>query len=61
MWVPGVNNRGGFGRWTSAEFTEMYEFESAFNDLVERAIAQAADAAVGEIAWQPTPGTSGAN
>ena len=40
MWVPGVNNLGGLGRWVSAEFTEVYEFERAFNDLVERAIAQ---------------------
>ena len=42
MWVPGVNNLGGFGRWVSAEFTEVYEFERAFNDLVEQAVAQAA-------------------
>ena len=42
MWIPGVNNLGGFGRWVSAEFTEVYEFERAFNELVEEALVQVA-------------------
>jgi type III restriction enzyme len=29
-WVPGVNNRGSNGRWTFAEFTEVYQIEADF-------------------------------
>ncbi|MEN6371845.1 MAG: DEAD/DEAH box helicase family protein [Armatimonadota bacterium] len=29
-WVPGVNNLGTYGRWTFAEFTQVYEIESNF-------------------------------
>ena len=34
-WVPGVNNHGQFGRWTFAEFTEVYQIESDFEKKVE--------------------------
>jgi len=34
-WVPGVNNSGKFGRWTFAEFTEVYGMESEFKAKVE--------------------------
>ena len=34
-WVPGVNQRGGFGRWAFAELTDFYEIEAAFNELVD--------------------------
>ena len=34
-WVPGVNRRGGFGRWAFAELTDYYEIETAFNELVD--------------------------
>ena len=33
-WVPGVNALGTFGRWSFAEFTDVYEFESEFCALV---------------------------
>jgi hypothetical protein len=35
-WVPGVNNNGGYGRWAFAEFTDVYEIESGFNEMVEK-------------------------
>jgi type III restriction enzyme len=35
LWVPGVNNLGGFGRWEFAEFTAVFEIEAAFGRLVE--------------------------
>ncbi len=38
-WVPGVNNLRKFGRWAFAEFTEVYEIEAAFAELVARVIA----------------------
>jgi len=45
-WVPGVNNHEQFGRWTFAEFTEMYQIESDFEAKVkgefDKMIAQAA-------------------
>ena len=34
-WVPGVNRRGGFGRWAFAEFTDFHQIETAFNELVD--------------------------
>ena len=33
-WIPGVNNKGQYGRWAFAEFTEIYEIESEFNKLI---------------------------
>jgi len=34
-WVPGVNNQSSYGRWTFAEFTEVYRIETDFNAKVE--------------------------
>ena len=33
-WVPGVNTLGSFGRWAFAEFTDVYEIEAGFDELV---------------------------
>ena len=33
-WVPGVNALGTFGRWAFAEFTDVYEIEAGFGELV---------------------------
>ena len=33
-WVPGVNALSTFGRWAFAEFTDVYEIESGFDELV---------------------------
>jgi type III restriction enzyme len=33
-WIPGINNLKTYGRWAFAEFTEVYEIERGFNDLV---------------------------
>jgi type III restriction enzyme len=41
LWVPGVNNLGGFGRWAFAEFTDVYEIEAAFGKLIAAATAAA--------------------
>lgn len=34
-WVPGVNNLGSYGRWAFAEFTEVFEIEAKFNELID--------------------------
>ena len=34
-WVPGVNNLGQYGRWAFAEFTDVYEMQSDFEEKVE--------------------------
>ena len=34
-WVPGVNNLGSHGRWTFAEFTDVFAIESDFKEKVE--------------------------
>ncbi len=38
-WVHGVNRLGTYGRWAFAEFTEVFEIETAFGRLVEEAVA----------------------
>jgi len=35
-WVPGVNHLGQYGRWTFAEFTEIYQIETDFAEKVQR-------------------------
>jgi len=37
-WVPAVNHATSHGRWAFAELTDVYEIESAFAALVERAV-----------------------
>ena len=34
-WVPGVNNHGCYGRWAFAEFTDVYNILSDFEDSIE--------------------------
>jgi type III restriction enzyme len=34
FWIPGVNHAGSFGRWAFAEFTEVFEIEKAFNEML---------------------------
>jgi type III restriction enzyme len=40
LWVPGVNNLGTFGRWGFAEFTAVFEIETAFAQLIESLLIQ---------------------
>ncbi len=35
-WIPGVNNLKTYGRWAFAEFTEVYQIQSAFNEMIEK-------------------------
>ena len=42
-WVPGVNKLGKYGRWEFAEFTEVWDMEEKFGELIE-SFVQAADA-----------------
>ena len=34
-WVPGVNHLGSYGRWSFAEFTEVYQIEADFKAKIE--------------------------
>jgi type III restriction enzyme len=38
-WIPGVNHLGTYGRWAFAEFTDVFQIQSAFSQLIEAAIA----------------------
>ena len=44
-WVPGVNNLGSFGRWEFAEFTEVFQIESAFNELINEFVSSVREVA----------------
>ncbi len=35
-WVPGVNNLREYGRWAFVEFTEVFEIESGFNEMIAK-------------------------
>ena len=37
-WVPGVNNLKQYGRWDFVEMRDVFDIESEFNKLVERAL-----------------------
>jgi type III restriction enzyme len=47
-WVPGVNNRGDFGRWAFAEFSDVYEMQLDFATKVESEFNQLIDCVAGE-------------
>ena len=40
LWVPGVNELGGFGRWEFAEFCDWAVMDEDFAALVERLRSQ---------------------
>ena len=42
-WVPGVNGLCRYGRWAFAEFTDVFDIEAGFGDLVGRAVRQQPD------------------
>lgn len=42
MWVPGVNNLGGHGRWAFEEFRDVFQIEDAFAALVKDVTKSAA-------------------
>jgi len=46
LWVPGVNNLGGYGRWAFEEFTDVFAIQDAFDRLVESLRSQSATAKV---------------
>jgi len=51
-WVPGVNNLGRFGRWSFAEFTDVFLIEEEFNERVEGEFDKMIEAALAA----PAPG-----
>jgi type III restriction enzyme len=40
LWVPGVNNLGTQGRWAFAEFTDPFEIQRAFDEIIENLIVK---------------------
>ena len=47
LWVPGVNQLGGFGRWHFAEFCNWASMEEDFASLVDQVTSAATSAAGG--------------
>jgi type III restriction enzyme len=48
-WVPGVNNRGDWGRWAFAEFTDVWSMQMDFGAKVEQHFNEMVDAAVANV------------
>ena len=42
-WVPAVNNFRSYGRWAFAEFTDVFEIEAHFNQMIAKAIESGAE------------------
>jgi type III restriction enzyme len=42
-WIPGVNRLGVYGRWAFAEFTEVFDMQKAFDELVEGFVGDSVD------------------
>ena len=40
LWVPGVNNIGGFGRWAFEEFRDVFAIEESFARLVDGLVTE---------------------
>ena len=49
FWIPGVNNLGSYGRWAFAEFTDVYEIEREFDEMVHLASALSQDSAASPL------------
>jgi type III restriction enzyme len=47
-WVPGVNHLERHGRWAFAEFTDVYEIESDFEEKVEQKFNEMVDSATAD-------------
>ena len=54
-WVPGVNNLGSFGRWAFAEFTDVWDMQSDFEDKIEEHFNQMVDDAVASTEVETHP------
>jgi type III restriction enzyme len=52
-WVPGVNNHEHYGRWTFAEFTDVYEMQSDFEAKVEAHFNEMIDKMIDTVAAEP--------
>ena len=53
--MPGVNNQGTFGRWAFAEFTDIYEIQSDFEEKVEAEFNQMIESIAKSTAIQEAP------
>ena len=47
-WVPGVNNLAAYGRWTFAEFCDVYAIEADFEAKVEEHFNSMIDSFLGQ-------------
>ncbi len=45
-WVPGVNNRGDWGRWAFVELTDVWEISGDFAAKIEHAFDEASRGAM---------------
>ena len=45
-WVPGVNNLKEYGRWTFAEFTNVYEMQNDFSQVLDDEFKKMIDGAI---------------
>lgn len=42
LWVPAINNHGGFGRWGFVELTEVHDAAKSIRSYLAQLLAQAA-------------------
>jgi type III restriction enzyme len=52
-WVPGVNNLGTYGRWTFAEFGDVYAMEAELGSLLEKQFAELVERQLSATSAEP--------
>jgi type III restriction enzyme len=45
-WIRGVNNLSVYGRWAFQEFSNVFEMQKEFAELIDRAVAASGDSEV---------------
>ena len=52
-WMPGVNHHGNYGRWSFAEFTDIWEMQDEFEAELEARLSLICEEAVGATPTVP--------
>jgi type III restriction enzyme len=54
-WIPGVNNLKTFGRWAFAEFTEVYQMQDDFEEVVNNQFKTMIETVVNQKSYSAHP------
>ena len=49
QWVPGVNNLGLFGRWAFEEFSDVYDMDKEFKEVIDKVLSEHSENSIQEV------------